>query len=126
MYVETIKVAIKILEDARDVLHSPSRWTKGWYARDNKGLKCSAISDEACRYCISGALYKVESLPTNYNINLRKAEQYLEDVMNTDHIPDVNDALSTKHKHILMAFDFAILMAKDDLRKAQRQARKGK
>lgn len=42
-------------ELVRELLNHPSKWTRGAYARDQKGNACSPFEPEATCYCLRGA-----------------------------------------------------------------------
>jgi hypothetical protein len=46
---------IDLFAPIREVLSSPEKWTKGRYARDDRGVTCSAHSSGARCWCIVGA-----------------------------------------------------------------------
>lgn len=121
--------AIGVLEAGRQVIDRPNSWIKGWFAKDNQGNELEAIESGACRFCTVGAIYKAHDINSaeysKHKPPVALAFDYLGDAMSTDGgmavVPDVNDHPKTKHKHVLMSFDFAILMAKDDLKAAKKK-----
>jgi 3-methyladenine DNA glycosylase AlkC len=47
-----------ILNAAADLLETKGAWTKGAFARTKSGLGVHYKSDNACRWCVSGAIRK--------------------------------------------------------------------
>lgn len=124
-----VKGALEVLKRGRDILEKHQRWTKGAYARNNQGWEVDTVDEGACRFCTVGALYAAVGVSADDDPpqHVGKAMNYLGDVMgrNGYGIPDVNDEATTKHKHVLMSFDLAILQAEDDF-KIAKKALKGK
>jgi hypothetical protein len=64
----------RIIEGALKIIQDPNRWTKGVYARDDKGYQCYPHSDEAMSFCAAGAIERVayeidaDSDPANHAI----------------------------------------------------------
>jgi hypothetical protein len=53
---------LDVLRTVRDdYLSKPSRWTHGVSARDSRGGSVEPSSERACRWCASGAVYKVSN-----------------------------------------------------------------
>jgi hypothetical protein len=48
-----------VLVAVRDLIADPKAWTQRTYARDAHGRVVDECSDEACAWCLSGALFKV-------------------------------------------------------------------
>jgi hypothetical protein len=42
----------------KELYDSPSRWTRGWFARDKDGDRASTFSQEAVCFCLAGAVEK--------------------------------------------------------------------
>jgi hypothetical protein len=55
---------LETLQQTRELLSKPQRWTRGTLARDSRGLPVSPESPRACRFCVMGALYRVTNSPT--------------------------------------------------------------
>lgn len=47
---------LKILKDARKLISTPDKWTRGTYARDDGNAKVDVHSPQAVRFCAVGAL----------------------------------------------------------------------
>src|SRR5574337_1253637 len=41
-----------------DILTSPSKWCKGYFAKDKRGIKISERDEKAVRFCLVGAIHK--------------------------------------------------------------------
>ena len=48
-----------LITRTRDLISDHHRWTRYWYARNNKGQEVGANSKHACRWCANGALWHV-------------------------------------------------------------------
>jgi hypothetical protein len=53
---------LETLQQTRELLSVPQRWTRGTLARDSRGLPVSPEDSSACRFCLLGALYRVASV----------------------------------------------------------------
>lgn len=123
------KEVVQILKDARSILDKPNAWGRGEYAKDNRGFPSSTLYKQACRFCTHGAIGKAANYdpceafePRGAAIALDCLAKVMTDGSNT--VAFVNDKSTTKHQHVLMTYDFAILMAEDALRKQTRAALK--
>jgi len=101
----------EILIAARTLLETKG-WTQDAMARDISGIAVSCHDPRATCFCALGATGKVLG-PNRYITILYGHEQYMYDVF--DGIPSsTNDAEDTHMLDVLIAFDFAILMAQDN------------
>lgn len=50
--------AVEILKKARGLISKPETWTYGVSARDRVGRWVGPLSDPACRWCATGALWR--------------------------------------------------------------------
>ena len=48
-----------LLQDVRELIYSPDKWTTKAFARDAKGEEVSSYK-KACSYCLAGAFHYVE------------------------------------------------------------------
>jgi hypothetical protein len=103
-----INKASKVLIKARSVLEE-YEWVRHDLAKDECDNPVSACSINACKFCALGALWRASNSMGIYPAN---AQLYLEHVMGA--IASRNDHPDTRKEHILMAYDFAILMAQED------------
>lgn len=103
----------EVLTKARSILQDMG-WTKHSLARDDKNLMTAVDSVDAVCFCSLGAICRaiggrdIES-PTPLE---RAVKIQLSKTMNAD-IVETNDDNDTRLIHVLMAFDFAILMAEE-------------
>lgn len=111
---------------ARKLISSPERWTKGFFAKDDKGVPVG-FNDATC-WCIRGALMHVMCVPTGFSSGileeaacdvLRKSQKKLY-LLRCDcvsgyslSLTHFNDSILTKHADILALFDDAIEQTKD-------------
>jgi hypothetical protein len=108
-----MKEVIKVLTAARKLLEPEGALTKGCFARTANDHQVDYNAEGACKYCSMGAILASGG-------GTLRAEAYLAQAMGTDNIVKVNDCISTKQAHVLMSFDLAILMAKDDMKALRR------
>ena len=113
--IEQLKQTVEDLKAAKQLISTHQKWTKGTYARNNKGELLHEQDFDACRFCSVGAVAKV----TNHHFaRYHDATNYLDQVAGENYsfdIMDLNDSPSTKHSGVMHAFDLAIFMAEDDL-----------
>lgn len=109
------KTALTVLIAARELITPRKGWTKGWFARDAKGLTTLPHTSEAVCFCALGA---IERCAGNATRLYDQAKTPLAAVVPHGDIALFNDAKRRTHKDILAAFDRAIAA----LRKTQRAA----
>ena len=118
--IQKLEEAIKVVEDAQDILENPKAWCKGSYAKTRSNYHVDATDGEAVKFCSVGAIRRaagdtgLQAYSDAFHI-LKGGE---------GNIVEFNDNSRTRHKHIVMAFDFAILAAKDDLKVMKKAAAK--
>jgi hypothetical protein len=109
------KDAVKLLKDARCLISSEERWTKGASSRSQGGRPLEGIDDilaYACSYCALGALGQADAW--TYTGAYDFAMELLAEVVperswsSIERIVEWNDAPETKHEDVLTAFDWAI------------------
>lgn len=103
------KTIIKNLTAAQALISDKINWTKGELARDAHSHRVSPTSARACKFCTVGSVIAI----TNEDIHASPMLDYLEDFMGYD-LPNAND--NSTHLQVMMAFDFAILAAKDGMK----------
>jgi hypothetical protein len=107
--IEEKKKVVKTLQKAQKIISDRKTWTKGAYARNQKSDYVGVSSKTACKFCSIGALMKISEGQV-----FLEARGYLENSFD-GRIAEGNDYPNTTHRQVMMAYDFAILMAKDDL-----------
>lgn len=113
---EETKQAVKYLKAARKLITPEGSWCKGYYARDAEGQPVYSY-DEAHSFCSMGA---VEA-----SLGIQQGGfdvfqwSFLRDAFDGN-IGLRNDRPSTKHLHVLMAYDFAILNAEDEVKRLKK------
>lgn len=130
MYVNTnvvsVKKAVKDLKAARDILEQPNAWTRDAFARKGNNDETEVDNPKACKFCTIGAIAKASGCDV-WSAEHTEAAKYMSKAMSYEgvdaYVPDVNDFPTTKQGHVLMAFDFAILMAEDDLKAAKKKVK---
>lgn len=99
----------KLLTAAKKLIEKPEHWTKGWFAKDERGTDTNCYSPSAVRFCSWGALRRAGCE------TLTQATEQLRLAMDIDIPPDgeviacFND--SHTHEEVLAAFDRAIVRA---------------
>lgn len=128
---------LAILEAARAKIADPDNWVKGHNARDADDNRVSPESDEACKFCASGAIKAARhdlretcrsSPGTNTYAQSANARILLGQALtNRSYIPSsiagrciikFNDWPDTTHADVMKAFDKAIALAKKDFSRA--------
>lgn len=112
---EETKQAVKYLKAARKLITPEGSWCKGHLARDIDNKAVGVFDKRACRFCSLGAAYKV--------IGAKKFYALTYDILSfafSGSIGVANDKRSTKHPHVLMAYDFAILHAEDEVKRLKK------
>jgi len=109
--------AIDILKAAREKLEGEGAWTKGAFARTKDGNVIGYEEKNAVCFCALGALRRVtdEDDPGSQRASFKATEKLIE-ALGGSSIPAMNDHLETTQLHMLMSFDFAILMAEDEVK----------
>lgn len=108
-----IKIREKLLQ-IRSLIDSPENWTKGCLAR-NKNDKCVyTFSKEACKWCLTGAIYCVVQFGENFDNNKNKIRNDIKFVLSKNiskeysTIIKFNDHSKTTHKDVLNLLDKTI------------------
>lgn len=100
---------LDVLQQTRDLLSDPGRWTRGSFARDADLSTVSVNDDRACAWCLQGALARV----TNWDERYLAAQHALVSLIPLDdrdrpvhHLPSLNDQVG--HAAVLALLDEAI------------------
>lgn len=105
--------SIEILRRAREVLSVEQSWARGAWARNADGQPVFVHAQQACSWCIRGALRLVcEDVPGTPHID--DAEALLASVLpqaGGHPLSNFNDASSTTHADVIAAIDRAITIA---------------
>lgn len=105
---------VDTLIKARELLLDPTKWGKGYLARNvnGKGIE-NPIGPDACQWCALGAIcfaarsrwypedareYLIRALESKFDVTWIGVANY-------------NDALDTKHEDIISLYDEAIVLA---------------
>lgn len=97
------------LKATRELIGTPDKWTQNVYSRDKLGSQCSIRSSEACKFCIMGAIRRVDD-----SAAADKAYEYLKnyspilDSYSKGQLVVYNDDSNTTHKDIIALLDKAI------------------
>ena len=102
---------LKFMQDVRDLLADPARWTQGKFARTAEGDPCYSRSPRACRWCLEGAISKIaKGQPFWLEDKIRNRLQILVQPYNGLHyFNDMNH-----HEDVLALLDSAIVKLSGD------------
>ena len=106
------------LKRARDIIAERKHWTKGYGALTSDGREVDVLSEEACAWCLLGALEKACLEHAEKHNHVRRAELMVgvcEDLL-MEHIGqnhafavvNFNDKRSTTHEKVLEVLDKTI------------------
>lgn len=105
------KEVVEQLQNARDLITDPNKWTKRSFAKDSHGNSVSATSSRAVCFCSIGALEHVSN-----GIGYEKSLNILQSIAPLYTTVIVyNDSYNTTHDDILKLFDVAIEKAKSEI-----------
>jgi hypothetical protein len=99
-----MKTTLQILQEARELISVPERWTQGSYARNAVGSFADSASDEAVCFCSAGALCRVGGAALD---TINAAGRALSEAIGGGPFIDFNDRSS--HPQVLARFDRAIV-----------------
>lgn len=101
---------VELLTAAKEKIGTPEKWCKETFALDSNGRSVGALDDDACRWCIDGALIAVRgALSDEYS----KAYSFIWRA--SKRVPlGFNDADSTTHPDVMRVFSDAIALAKQE------------
>lgn len=111
---------LELLKNTRKLLSSPSKWTKGYFAKNEKGQDVDELSKSATCFCLLGALQHESHalIKTTYSNEFYKARELIETILVrkgiAPFIPTFNDNKKTEHSDILTLLDEAISEFKED------------
>ena len=115
---EETKQAVKYLKAARKLITPEGSWCKGSLAKTSKGRTIGPDCDAAVSFCVLGAVSRVLGGST---IGIgRICDNALQFSFGDYYVDEINDKRSTKHLHVLMAYDFAILHAEDEVKRLRK------
>ena len=105
----TVK-AIDLLVEAKRIIRNPKKWIQGARCKDKRGIDCNVGSDDAYKFCASGAIVQA-----SYNLKAHHSEFQcaiaagaFRRAIGTDYITIFNDDYGRTHKEIMAAFTQAI------------------
>jgi hypothetical protein len=105
----TPNTVLGVLQAARNLIKKPQNWTKYAFARrSSRGVQVSWTDPEAKCFCGLGAIRKASE--GNYGLD-EKATNLLCEAIEGGPFSVFNDADTTTHKDVLLAFDTAIQLA---------------
>ena len=90
---------------ARSLIARPDAWTKVFEARDHNNNSCRVFDDDACKYCMVGAIARASLGKRTWE---RDALQALRLAIGSESVPRFNDHPARTHDEVLAAFDAAI------------------
>lgn len=111
-----VVTTLEILKKARQLLEIG--WCRSWYARDRKDDPVGVLSDKACQWCASGAMWRAAGLQPGKHFSFGEDAQFKEvkeahnkvyfELPPGSHISSWNDSSYTTHSKVLEIFDCAI------------------
>lgn len=103
------KLIVETLTQARALIASPAKWTRGVNARNNKGDRINWDNPRAARFCALGALKRasqqVDAQRSLYSAR-QSMQKIIEEISDYSGIIEYND--SHKHADVVRVFDDAI------------------
>lgn len=96
------------LKAVRELIGTPEKWTKQVYARDHYGMQCSIQSEEACTYCIVGAIRKICDYRASNTYNFLKTYSPMKSPQGEGELICFNDNPCTEHSSMMTILDKAI------------------
>ena len=129
--IKQLQQAVKNLKAARDILEDRKAWIKDDYALTKRTELTDTLDEKACKFCSLGAIAKAVKMDGDdlglfvpgvkhlASVVDAKFVSYLDEM----YIAMFNDDPTTTHQDVLIAFDFAILQAEDDLKEERKAAR---
>ena len=101
--------ALEALREARGLIASPDKWTQRVSARREDGVRVDQASDEACRWCLIGAMGRIAILEKVENEEWQKmCRAVARYVPGYQTLEQFNDDLLTTHEQVLRAMDGGI------------------
>lgn len=99
--------ASEVLRKARALIDKPESWTQGAYARTADGKDLPPKDEQACAWCILGAVHQVAD---GGGVSVDAIETLVKALPTaTAHLPNFNDTHT--HAEVLSLFDRAIAAA---------------
>jgi hypothetical protein len=105
---ERMAEALRTLRAARKLIADPQRWTQGTEARNAGGSPTDVYSENAVRWCASGAIFRAAPNGDAGADALRQASEVAWRTYDLA-LPDVNDQFG--HEAVLRVLDRAIAAA---------------
>lgn len=103
------------LRAARALVATPGQWAQGSYAKDANGRAVQISANEACTFCVMGALDKTTGKGTLTNVGtdrfIAARDALLVGAQTPFNLPVWNDDKNRTHAEVLTAFDNAIFDA---------------
>jgi hypothetical protein len=105
---------VKILKKAKKLIADPQHWTRGASARNAQGRGVIWNNPGAVSFCSIGALHHAAGPVKKDWRAVDRAFLMLKRAAETRDIADFNDDPKTTHTDVMVAFDKAIRMAKEE------------
>lgn len=99
------------LKEIRKLIENPENWTKRFYARDKFDREVYDVSEEACKWCLLGAINRIMRSKENYKnylVVILILENAIRSITNHYNIVKFNDDPKTTHEDILNLLDKCI------------------
>lgn len=110
-----INNSVKILENVKKLFSKDGSWIRGSYALDDEGRQVSIGNRKACKFCLSGALWRIISEHNTYYI-ISKVILDCSVVKSSlsDNIVSLNDDILIRRSQVIKLLDKAIVKVKED------------
>lgn len=99
---------------AKDLIRSPDKWTRDFYARDSDGVEVSPDNSTAVCWCALGAIAYATNTDWNqfWSLSSDTASALLGAAHVDEDVPAWNDDPARTHAEVMEGFDRAIAAAK--------------
>ena len=103
-----------VIMKAMELIGDPTRWTKNTNARNDKGVATGHNEPDACSFCMSGALRKIDPYvaPFSYVLDaINKGKGNKKHYLN---LPSYNDVQNRSHEQVMNTMMTAAFLALAD------------
>jgi hypothetical protein len=124
--VATAEQALSLVQATRGILARPSAFTKGAMARSSRKWDVAATSEDATCWCTVGAMRSALGNNSALDPGYLLAKDAITTAFGGEGLSDVmtlNDKPRTTQAQVVNTLDFAVLIAKDQLKAAKQAAK---
>jgi hypothetical protein len=108
-----LQTPLETLTLAQDLIRDPRKWTKGYFARNERGTMVEANSQNATCWCAVGAVLKVSNYSPYLGLSNNKVIRLLSQASNDVIVPHFNDNPDVTHGDIMAMFNRAKGLARE-------------